>query len=178
MRDRRLQVHSLFFIQAAGCFLIPILLFLLLYLSGSFHDNYTGLLQNENWRILFSVFSIFCLGFALFLLHRIDESIHTRHLIILSVLILAAIVIPYSSHESILSSLHILAAYAAFLYFNWLLFRILIYHARLRSIYTAMLFLCALLCFSASSITGLAEMLYGACTSIVLTSLYTKKHSS
>ena len=178
MRNQRLQVHSQYFISAVGYCLLPIILFLLLYLSGSFHDNYTGLLQSSRWQFLFFAFSLLCLVFALFLLHRIDKGIRFRSFFILSALILAALLIPYSEHESILSSLHISAAYAAFLYFNWLFLKNMIYHPRIRNLYIGMLFLCALLCFSAGSITGLAEMLYGACTSICLTRLYCISHHS
>ncbi|MCH3960983.1 MAG: hypothetical protein LKF53_09500 [Solobacterium sp.] len=91
-------------------------------------------------------------------------------LILFAVCTVGALFTPYIE-GSFAAALHLLFAYAAFLFFNAVYLNILKGHAGYASCYFGMLFFVCLLCFTAGQISGLAELVYACMMSIQLTML-------
>lgn len=142
---------------------------ILIFLSGSIVDNYTGM---QNDPVLFPLFLLTaCLSllFLLFVFQKLGRGILASYdpwLLIL--LTAAAILVPWRGASGFLSGLHVFLAYAAFCDLNWILFRIGWQNVPDRNCYLAMLTVCILIVITENSVTGLAECIYAVSLSILL----------
>ena len=110
----------------------------------------------------------------LFLILRISPGTDRRLLRLLHITAAASVFLPWSQQEQIISNLHIIAAYAAFILLNLITVPLIMRnHTCMRICIMTMLF-CLLHCMTYSSVTGLAEAAYACMLSGVLTYLSTK----
>ena len=157
-------------IRINGCVLIPLLLCVPLFCFGTDDYNVTGLLNLKDYVLLFHILAIVLLFWTDLLLWKIMKKQHvtTRILIPLNILILLALFLPYEEGKSTLNTLHILAAYTAFVIFTCLFVKLMHMNQIFLNIFIMTCILCLLLSLTAGKVTGLSEVLFGSITSILL----------
>ena len=153
------------FLHIFGYCIIPGCLFLPLLIMPSFMDNYSGFLAA--YPLYGRIFGFVILGWIYYLLYPHQKR---RERIVTAVLFLACVLIPYKE-QSHLADLHLAASYASFLLISVYWLRLYRTDLKKLQILGCLMTLCALLCFTASSICGPAEFLYMSYMSISLTDL-------
>ena len=158
-------------IKFTGIFLIPCMLACSLLYTGFHEVNLTGMLNDPVWGIAAKAASLLMLGWLLGMLYVIakdtDRYLWLR-LAVLAILIIAALFIPYSNEESLLSGFHIAVSYAAFIWMNMLFFRYCRFCAIERNIYVCVSVFAFLLSLTTGMVTGISEIIYAAACSILL----------
>ena len=158
-----------------GDVVIPASHILLCVCSGSYYDNFTGLRTDSVFGIWFYITAICTAAYLFYALHTLGrQTIRKNELPILLLIMTVSLFMPYRSAGDLVSNIHIILAYAAFLYMNILLARIVDFNRRIISIYVCLLIPCILLIITAMSITGLSETIYVCGVSIILTQLLVK----
>jgi hypothetical protein len=167
MRNNFLQHHSKV-IMLISFILIPAVLIFFMSSAGWSEYNFTGLLNSPHYRIITKISACVILVWINFLLWPSFKSRDDILCISFDLLYIAAVFIPYSSSESILSSLHLLSSYSAFAVFNIILFPRIASHAHVFTLYLSVSVLCFLICFTEGQITGISEVIYACMCSAVL----------
>jgi hypothetical protein len=162
-----------------GFLVFPSLLIFALCSAGLQEYNFTGLLgipAYHTWILLSAACMLaWCLRFLWIIASKeLLPASSKKQIVILLALFaictIGALFTPYIE-GSFSAALHLLFAYGAFLFFNAVYLKILRTHAGYRSCYFGMIFFVCLLCFTASQISGLAELVYACMVSVQLTML-------
>ena len=161
-------------IRFTGYILIPAVFLGSLAAAGWKDFNLTGLLQIREYTFLSHAVCMLIYLWMLFLILRISPGTDRRLLRLLHITAAASVFLPWSQQEQIISNLHIIAAYAAFILLNLITVPLIMRnHTCMRICILTMLF-CLLHCMTYSSVTGPAEAAYACMLSGVLTYLSTK----
>ena len=164
-------VHCRAFIFAVGCVIIPLILCSTLLWIGFSERNLSGLLSEPSFFPFVHIAFFMMLGWLLLMLYIISgrqRKIHAE-LILLAVLISGALCIGYKPDSPAMQSVHLILSYGAFAYMNLLFYRTCGFYVRERNIYLSVCFCALLISFTAGVVSGISEVLYGSCCSILLT---------
>ncbi|MCI5773803.1 MAG: hypothetical protein MR210_04500 [Erysipelotrichaceae bacterium] len=142
-----------------GYFLIPICLCLAGYHYQLNVANFTSIMHFFHVKIV----AFLILSFFFYLLSTYD----LKYARIFAILTLLVILIPYDLDLIFSSFCHVVLAYIALFIFNYLIFSHL-GHREIK-IYLIIIGICISLIFKYASITGLCEIIYISCCSIILT---------
>lgn len=166
--------HKKGFIRFIGCVVIPLVLTAPLLYFGIRDYNITGLLNLDGYGLFFHVLAGILLIWMDVLLYRVmkKERISSRYLIILNILILIALTVPYQEGLSLMNTVHITAAYAAFVFFVCLFACLLRLYPKHLLCFIMICIFCIFLCLGAGKVTGLAEVVFGSSVSILLSLLF------
>ena len=170
MEKQAVQYRSM--IKFTGVFLIPAMLACSLLFTGFHEVNLTGMLNDPAWGMTAKVSAVMMLAWLLLMLALIakgTERYLKLRLCVLAILIIAALFIPYSNEESILSGFHIAISYAAFIWMNLLFFRYCRFYTNERNIYVCVSVFAFMLSLTTGMVTGISEIVYGIACSILLT---------
>ena len=152
-----------------GFGIIPVCLILPLFIMRSLTDNYSGFLAA--YPHTGRIFGTVILGWIWFLL---EPHLSRRSKVLTAVVFIASVLIPY--REGTLSAtMHLCTSYASFLLICYFWYTIHRLDPRSLRLWTAVLFLCAMLCFTASSISGIAEFVFMSFTSATLAIAYPER---
>lgn len=122
-------------------------------MTGSLRDNYSGFLVTHPSSARLSAAVILSWIFYLLVPHM---SLKER--ILTAVLFAGSVLVPY--REGTTAGLHLLFSYGSFLIINIIWIRVYKNDPKILQSYAALLFFCALLCLTASSVSGIAEALF------------------
>ncbi|MBR4164288.1 MAG: hypothetical protein IKR11_12250 [Solobacterium sp.] len=166
MSKRNLQ-RKYFINIIIGCFVIPIVLFLPKYFIGFEEYNFTGLLTEQKYAFVFHFLSVILLVWLhqMIIFHLPQKKKEIR---ISSLLILFALFFPYAKDNQIISTIHIMSAYAAFIFFNMLFFQILFMHRNYMQIYLCVLAFVFMHSFVHGAVTGVSEVAWASGVSIII----------
>jgi hypothetical protein len=178
MRAKFLQLEK--WIRCLCGFLIfPAMLIFSLCRAGLQAYNFTGLLGIQTYHIWILLSAACMLAWCIRslwaaaakdLLLASSKKLIIILLSLFAICTIGALFTPYIE-GSFSAGMHLVSAYAAFLFFNAIYLNILKLHAGYRSCYFGMLFFVCLLCFTAGQISGLAELVYACMVSVQLTML-------
>ena len=168
--DRQLKNHLILFI---GCLIIPGLLLLTLLYIGFSERNLSGLLNEEAFFPYVHIAAMFMLAWLVYLLgilsRRCESKLKTvPSLFLLALLISASLWIGWSSTDGFLATVHIMLAYAGFVWMNVLFYAWARYSTRYVKIYICLGFTAFMLSVSLGYVSGISEVLYGAGCSVLL----------
>lgn len=175
MSSRFLQLERWIRI-ACGYVIFPLLFMIVLWKAGMQEYNITGLLNNDTYSLLMKISSLIILAWFIrtsYIIRQRTQLLHNgtdRWLFLFSICTIGAVFTPYIP-GSLSADIHLLFSYAALIFFNLLFYDLTSDQISIRNIYFAGLFFCALLCFTAGEITGLAELIFACMVSVLMTSL-------
>ncbi len=177
--------HERILILITGCLIIPALFLVCLMIIGMPYTNITGLLDDPVWRVPAHILFLLMLGWLCFCLYRIGMRNTPQELVlydlgILALLIVIALFLPYRDTSQLISSLHIVAAYSAFIWMNILFWRYAGHEKKMAGIYLLVVLFSFLHSLTMGAVTGLSEIVYGITVSVMVSLLCagrTKKRS-
>lgn len=175
MRVKILQIEKSIR-MLCGYVLFPLCLTVMMFKAGINEYNFTGLLNLRGYsavmRCAAMIMLVWCIRTLWIIHHSIPGYLPMRTYILLLAVFAActgaAVFIPYIE-GTMYATMHLCAAYSAFVIFNILMTDVLCSTFSSRTFYLAGIFFAALLCFTAGQITGLAELVYACMVSILLT---------
>ena len=150
-----------------GCLFIPISLGYMLWKYGWQEVNMTGILTTGSPFAYFLYFV--CFFFLNFLLYK--EVNHTK-LWILDAMMLISLFMPYQEESSLTSNIHIILAYASFVYLQTLIFPLIATSSIYVTLYSIVLLFCFMDCLTNEKITGLSQVVYVSGFFFLLTFYY------
>ena len=172
MRKKFLQLENQFRLLC-GFLLFPLFLILLMCRAGIQEYNFTGLLNLPRQGIYIKAMACMILVWVLrtvwiLACHRLQKTMSFRiRMILFTIFAIGAIVTPYVD-GSFDATMHLFFSYGAAIFFNIMLYALYPVDNKIRTIYLAILFFCALLCVAEGKITGLSELIYACMVSILL----------
>ena len=174
MRKKFLHLENRFRLFC-GFILFPLLLILVMFQAGITEYNFTGLLNLPGTGIYIKGMSVIILGWMLHTLwilaiQKLQKPLSLCiWMILFTIGAMGAIVTPYID-GSFCATLHLFFSYSAAVLFNIMLYILYPTDSKIRTLYLAGMFFCALLCVAAGKVTGLAELIYACMVSILLSS--------
>ena len=168
--------HEKALILIIGCLIIPALFLICLLIIGMPYTNITGLLDDPVWHMPAHILFLLMLGWLCFCLYRIGMRTVQQELVlydlgVLALLIVIALFLPYRDTSQLISSLHIVAAYSAFIWMNILFWRYAGNERKMRNIYLLVVLFCFLHSLTYGAVTGLSEIVYGIAVSVMISLL-------
>ena len=175
MRDF-IHQHEKHLIIFTGCILIPAAFLACMLIMGYPYDNLTGLLNDPVWRIPSHIVFLLMLTWLCFCLYRIGMKTIPKELVlydlgILALLSVVCLFLPYEETSQLISGLHIVAAYSAFIWMNIIFWRYIPNQTAMRNIYLLLLLFALLHSLTRSAVTGLSEVVIGIGISVMISLL-------
>ncbi len=175
MRKQGVQLKRISLHAAAGYCIIPMLYFLPLFLMQSLEKNFTGFLSDARFSPAAVVTAVCILIFyTLEFIYFFGTVPVKRDMILFLLGAVFSVLVPYRTDQSLLSGLHLAAAFLMFFFLQKGIFLVLSAEQKLLQYDIILCVFCAFLCFTAGQITGLAEAVYGSGSAILLTYLREK----
>lgn len=168
--------HERKLILLIGCLLIPAVFLVSLFIMEMPYENISGLLDDPVWHLPSHIVFLLMLAWLCFCLYRIGMKTVQKELVmydlgVLALLAVIALALPYRETSQLISSLHIVAAYSAFIWMNILFYRYAKTETGMRNIYLPVVLFSFLHSLTYGAVTGVSEAVYGAAVSIMITIL-------
>ena len=129
--------------RCIGMILIPLLCASCFLYTGFGERNLSGLLNEAVWKPYVLAGCALMLAWLVHCLNRIayqtEKADRIRSLTVLSILIAAALLLPWSGFGSLMSDIHIAVSYAAFVWMNLLFYRWCRFYEAERNIYICLM---------------------------------------
>jgi hypothetical protein len=146
----------------------PLLFILVLCSEGLWKYNFTGLLTDSPHHVLYRIAFACILAWLVRTLYRLSFAHARKVLFAFAFTAILALFTPYLHGQDFITNLHLAFSFAAFLFFNGCFLSLLQYRRNLLLFYFCLLLTCILLVITAGAVTGIAELIYAVCTSILL----------
>lgn len=160
-------------IRLIGYFIVPLLLYLPFLQVSLTRDNYTGyfLHMHTSYEVLIVLLLALYFLFLFYLVgKRKGMTYWTSSILILACLFFFSYLIPYQEN-TIYAGIHLILAYAFFLWIQFLLFRLFRFHKHY-VIIVGITLLCFFITLHFQAVNGLAEWIFASSISILLTYHY------
>ena len=150
--------------------IVSMILFYIPFIGSSItKENYTSIINQSTHPLLFflSVPIGFCILYYLVYQYLRDKTLKIQT-IPLFILVIISILMPYDVKGSFYSSMHLFLGYACFIWFNYLIFKILQSNTQYHYYYLYGVIFAAVIALTFQSINGLSEWIYFSWTTMIL----------